>query len=101
MSDDTTMNDALNSQRHSQWFAVTAFSIIALVAMTTNFEGNITDESKEVKWAASTVTIALTFSALAVLAHVLLKEKFVGTVIEKGMVRRLPHKRWCSLSLFA
>ena len=88
MSDDLdNKRDVLNNKRHSQWFAVAAFSIIALVAMTSNFDDKITDESKEVKWAASGVTIALSFSGLAVLGHVFLKEKFVGTVIEKGMVR--------------
>jgi Mg2+/citrate symporter len=80
--------DQHNKMRLGQWFAVAAFSTIALVAMTSNFD-KIKDQKKEVKWAVSAVSIALTFSALAVFAHVLLKAKFVGTAMEGGLVRSL------------
>jgi hypothetical protein len=74
--------------RQTQWFGVAAFTIIALVAMTNNFNDNISDETKEVKWAVSAVSIALTFSSVAVIANLFLKDKFVGTIMETGMVRR-------------
>jgi hypothetical protein len=81
----TTIDDQ-HKVRRSQWFAVAAFSIIALVSMTSNFDDDIQDETKEVKWAVSGVSIALTFSALATIAHYLLKDKFVGKVTEGGLV---------------
>jgi hypothetical protein len=74
--------------RQPHWFAVAAFSIIALVSMTSNFTGDISNQTKEVKWSVSAVSIALTFSSLALIATMVLKDKFVGTTMETGMVRR-------------
>jgi preprotein translocase subunit SecE len=73
--------------REMQWFAVAAFTAIALVSMTRNFADNINNETHEVKWAVSAVCIALTLSILAVVANFFLKDKFVGTNMETGMVR--------------
>jgi len=72
--------------RYAKWFMVAAFSTIALVSLTGTYDDEkIGDQPKEVKWAVSAISISLTFSALAVFANFLLKEKFVGTVIEGGL----------------
>ena len=81
------MTQEASKSRMSHWFAVAAFSTIALVSITSNMVGDISDQIKEVKWAVSAVSIALSFSVLALLATVVLKDKFVGTTIETGMVR--------------
>jgi hypothetical protein len=83
----TTMTDRDKKTRQSQWFAVAAFSTVALVALCSNFEGKIKDEDMRVKWAVSAISLALIFSALAVFAHILLKEKFANTAMEGGLVR--------------
>jgi len=80
--------------RSSHWFAVAAFSTIALVSITTEFgdvgfEGDITDQKRETKWAVSAISVALSLSGLAVFANLLLKDKFVDTPMEGGMVRCL------------
>ena len=72
--------------RHAHWFGVAAFSTIALVSMTSLFVDSIKDEPKATKWAVSAVSIALSFSSLAVFANLLLKDKFVDTSIEGGLV---------------
>lgn len=79
------MSDQDKKTRQTQWFAVTAFSVIALVAMTSNFNDNIGDETKETKWAVSAVSIAFTMSSLACIANLFLKDKFVDTTMETGM----------------
>jgi len=76
--------------RSSHWFAVAAFSTIALVSITTEFgdvgfEGDITDQKRETKWAVSAISVALGLSGLAVFANLLLKDKFVDTPMEGGM----------------
>ena len=75
--------------RQTQWFAIMAFSIIALAALVTNFENdtNVSDQSSEVKWVVSAISIALSFSTISVLAHLFISEKFMNTSLETGMVR--------------
>ena len=72
--------------RQSHWFSVAAFSTIALVAITSTFDVDISDQTKQIKWAVSAVSISLTFSALAVFANILVKDKFVDTPVEGGLV---------------
>jgi hypothetical protein len=55
--------------------------------MTSNFDGDISDQTKEVKWSVSAVSIALTLSSLSLLATIFLKDKFCNSM-ETGMVRR-------------
>ena len=80
------------TNRNTHWWMVAAFSTIALVAITSEFgdeggkEGNITDQTKETKWAVSAISIALALSGLTVLALLRLKDKFVDTPVEGGMV---------------
>ena len=74
------------SNRFSSWFATTAFSVIALVAMTIDWEGDVGDQMKEVKWSFSAILVSLCLSGLALLAHVA-RDKFVGTPVEGGLVR--------------
>ena len=81
-----TIDDQEKKTRLSQWFAVAAFSTIALVSMTSNFLNKIKDEDRPSKWAVSAVSLTLTFSALAMFANILLKEKFVNTPMEGGLV---------------
>jgi hypothetical protein len=75
--------------RGAQWFAVAALTAVALVSMTSNFADNINNETHEVKWAVSAVCIVLILSTVAVIANFFLKDKFVGTNMETGMVREL------------
>lgn len=76
------------TDRNTHWFSVAAFSTIALVSIIDEFPSgeNIKDQEKETKWAVSAVSVALIFSALAVFANLLLKEKFVGTLMEGALV---------------
>jgi hypothetical protein len=80
--------ECMTEQRQTKWFAIMAFSIIALASTATNFVGdNVTDETKEVKWVVSLLSIAFSFATLSVLATIFTKEKFNNTSIETGMVR--------------
>ena len=72
--------------RRNEWFAVSAFSTIALVAITSDMQGNLGDQTDELKWSAISLLIALAVSAVAFFAHALGK-MFVGTIIEGFLVR--------------
>lgn len=76
----------LHQTRNVQWFALAAFSNVALASMTSNFANDLSDETKEVKWVVSGVSVALALSTLSFIAHFVLKEKFVGTIMEGGLV---------------
>ena len=82
----TTMTAQDKKTRHSQWFAVAAFSTIALVAMTYDL-GKIKNQGMRVKWSVSAISLVLVFSALAFFAHIFLREKFANTAVEGGLVR--------------
>jgi hypothetical protein len=77
------MQDNVKTSRHIEWFTLTAASVIALVALTSS-TGKLKDQAKEVKWAASVISISVALSGLAVLAH-MAKDKFVGTPVEGGL----------------
>lgn len=72
--------------RRNEWFAVGAFSTIALVAITSDMVGDLGDQTDELKWSAVSLLIALAVSAVAFFAHALGK-LFVGTIIEGFLVR--------------
>jgi hypothetical protein len=81
-------NDMKNTQgRHASWLMTAACSTIALVAMIKEYDGKLKDQDRDLKWVVSALSIVITFSALGVFASVILKENFVGTMIEGGLVR--------------
>ena len=82
-------DDANRGGRTTQWFAIMAFSVIALAALVTNFEDgtDIGDQTGEVKWVVSAISIAMSFATISVLAHVFIPDKFPNTNLETGMVR--------------
>jgi hypothetical protein len=75
----------MEHNRNSMWFTSCTFAIIALVAITSE-KGDITDQDKAVKWAVSAISVNIALSGLAVLAILALKNKFIGTMMEGGLV---------------
>jgi hypothetical protein len=73
------------ASRFVTWFALAAFNVIALVALNSQLDFDLKDESTEHKWCISSMIITLTFAVLGVLGH-LLRKKFIGTSIEGGLV---------------
>jgi hypothetical protein len=71
--------------RGTKWFSLLTFSIIALVSLLTDV-GTVSSEPGFVKWSVSAISINLALSALAVIAGVVMKTKFFGTLIEGGLV---------------
>jgi hypothetical protein len=67
--------------RRNEWFSVAAFSVIALVAITSEMEGDLGDQDKELKWSAIALIISLGVGGLAFFAHAL-GDRFSGTFIE-------------------
>jgi hypothetical protein len=77
--------------RCAQWFALAAFTTIALVAMTSRFNGNISDATKEqceIPWATTAMGVALITSTVSLASHFVVKDRFVGSLAEGGLVRR-------------
>jgi hypothetical protein len=73
-----------------QWFALAAFTTIALVAMTSRFDGNISDATKEqceIPWATTAMGVVLIISTLSLVGHFFVKDRFVGSLAEGGLVR--------------
>lgn len=70
--------------RGNQWFLTFLTSVIALVAITSTWK--VVGGPTYLKWAASGLAVVLGLSGLAVLAHAVVKSKFVGTPIEGGLV---------------
>lgn len=75
------------TSRHVHWVTMAASATIALIALLKDFD-KLKDQEKQVKWAASGLSIALTMAGIAVFANMLLRDKFVGTLLEGGMVRK-------------
>jgi hypothetical protein len=50
-----------NPNRHSQWLPQAAFSTLCLVSIINPIEGDLKDQSKEVKWSVSALSISLVF----------------------------------------
>lgn len=73
--------------RHTQWFAIMSFTIIALAALITNFDNdtNVSDQTSKVKWVVSAISIALSLASISVLANLFIPEKFQKTSLETGM----------------
>jgi hypothetical protein len=89
--------------RCSQWFALAAFTTIALVAMTSRFDGNISDATKEqgeIPWATTAMGVVLIVSTLSLVGHFLVEDRFVGSLVEGGLVRwsLLPLYLGCEIS---
>jgi hypothetical protein len=74
------------SNRWSHWFGTLTFSIVALVSLTTSWNGNLKSQGGDMKWVFSAIITAVCLSGLAVVAHGA-KDKFIGTPIEVGLVR--------------
>ena len=84
---DTNENPPATS-RHTQWLLTAVFSVIALVAVVTEYDA-VKDQERQVKWVVGGVSTALALSSLGVIANWLLRKKFTGTVIEGSLVSRL------------
>lgn len=72
--------------RHKEWFSLAVCCTIALVGLTTQVD-KVKDTNQHTKWSVSALSIAVALAAIAVFAH-LLKEKFIATHVEGGMVRK-------------
>ncbi len=84
-TDTDTDATAPPATRFVSWFALAAFNVIALVALNSQLDFDLKDESKEHKWCISSMIITLTLAVLGVVGH-LLRKKFIGTPIEGGLV---------------
>lgn len=78
----------MTQSRHTHWFSSGAFATIALVGLLKDI-GDVDDQNKSTKWAVSGISIALSMAGLAIIANMLIRDKFVGTHLEGGMVSRL------------
>jgi hypothetical protein len=58
---------------------------VALAALLWNVD-TVSDETSVNQWCVSAVSISVALSALAVLATALVKDKFVGTALDGGLV---------------
>jgi hypothetical protein len=96
MTDTDTDTPPTPASRFVPWFALASFNVIALVALNSQLNFDLKDESQEHKWCISSMIITLFFSVLGVLAH-MLRKKFIGTPIEGGLVSILlsfsPHTK--------
>jgi hypothetical protein len=74
-------------QQHlTTWFAMFAFTVIALTSIVTTDGFRIQDQSREVQWVISAISITLTFTTLSIIAHWFIAEQFMSTNLETGMV---------------
>lgn len=87
MADARTDQREQPTSRFSLWTALTGFSVVVLadIASTTKDEP---DRSQAQRWAMAVSCISLSLGALAVLAHVIVRDRFVATPIEGGLVCR-------------
>ena len=85
MTDTDTETPPPPASRFVIWFALAAFNVIALVALNSQLDFDLKDESTEHKWCISSMIITLTLATLGVVGH-LLRKKFIGTPIEGGLV---------------
>jgi hypothetical protein len=92
-----------NPNRHSQWLPQAAFSTLCLVSIINAMVGDLKDQTKELKWSVSALSISLGFSGFAIFAnYLLLNGKFQGTRVEGVMVSeiivRKPTRSLCDSS---
>jgi hypothetical protein len=79
-----------NPNRHSQWLPQAAFSTLCLVSIINPIEGDLKDQSKELKWSVSALSISLVFSSCAIFAnYLLLNGKFQDTRVDGVMVSEI------------
>ncbi len=81
MTDTETDATPPPASRFVTWFALAAFNVIALVALNSQLDFDLKDESKDHKWCISSMIITLFLAALGVVGH-LLRKKFIATPIE-------------------
>lgn len=72
--------------RRNEWFAMGAFSIVALVSITSEMSGDLSDQEDELKWSIVSLIIGVGVAGIGFFAHAL-GELFVGTIIEGLLVR--------------
>jgi hypothetical protein len=96
MTDTDTDATPAPASRFVPWFALASFNVIALVALNSQLNFDLKDESKQHKWCISSMIITLFFSILGIAGH-MLRKKFIGTPIEGGLVSMLlsflPHTK--------
>jgi apolipoprotein N-acyltransferase len=87
MNENNDSNDmSKQTGRHVHWWMIAVFSTVALVALVTEYEGDLKDQGREVKWSVSAISIVLSFSWLAVMANTFVSSTFASTMIEGGVV---------------
>lgn len=79
------MADEEKKNRRNEWFYIGAFSVIGLVSITSDMQGDLGDQDDETKWSAVSLIIGLGMATIAFFAHALGK-LFVGTIIEGFLV---------------
>ena len=72
--------------RFRLWYALTVFSAVCLIALST--ETDAKGWQAEEKWVLSVTILSLVLGSLASLAHIGMRENFVGMPIEGLSVRR-------------
>jgi hypothetical protein len=85
MTDTETDATPPPKSRFVAWFALAAFNVIALVALNSQLDVDLKDESKVHKWCISSMIVTLFLATLGVLGN-LLRNKFIATPIEGGLV---------------
>lgn len=86
----------LSAGRHVYWSMTAVCSTVALTAIITGFEGNVSDEGQQQKWAVSAISIVLALSWISVFANMLMKSKFVSTMVE-GLLALLTVGFWAAV----
>lgn len=86
MTEETNNDKKLS--RQTEWFVLGAFATVALSAVTSStlLEDKLPDVDKEVKWVTIVLAVTVGFSGLAFFAHLIKRDRFVGTPIEGGLV---------------
>ena len=72
--------------RHVYWSMTAVCSTVALTAIVTSFDDNVSDEGQQQKWAVSAISIVMGVSWISVFANILMKSKFDNTMVEGLMV---------------
>ena len=87
--------------RHVYWSMTAVCSTVALTAIVTGFDGNVSDEGQQQKWAVSAISIVVGLSWISVFANILMKSKFDNTMVEGLMVSHTKRKNESSSNCFS